>query len=94
MPGAPTAKPTDRQTYGYDMTRGLTFFFALSAAPALAHPGHIGEIAGHDHWLAGAAIGAAIGIAIWGAIKGKTQDGDAAEAEAAEETVEADPQEA
>lgn len=71
------------------MTRLLTFLLSLTAAPAFAHPGHIGEIAGHNHWLAGAAIGVAIGVAIWGAIKGKKQ-----EAEEPEVEVEAEPQEA
>lgn len=73
------------------MTRILTFLFTLIAMPALAHPGHIGEIAGHNHWLAGAAIGAAIAIAIWGAMKGKK--GEEAEIES-EEEIEAEPQEA
>lgn len=74
------------------MTRSLALIFTLFAAPALAHPGHIGEMAGHNHWLAGAAIGAAIAIAIWGAIKGKKED-EAAEAES-EVEIEAEPQEA
>ncbi|TNE68009.1 DUF6732 family protein [Celeribacter ethanolicus] len=72
------------------MTRSLALIFTLLATPALAHPGHLGEMAGHNHWLAGAAIGAAIAIAIWGAIKGKKED----EAEAADAEVEAEPQEA
>ncbi|RPE63199.1 hypothetical protein EDD53_2796 [Pacificibacter maritimus] len=49
----------------------ITVAFTLIAAPALAHVGHVGELAGHDHWIAGAALGAAAGIAIWGALKGK-----------------------
>lgn len=52
----------------------LTFVFALLAAPALAHPGHIADLAGHDHWVAGAAIGAAIAAAIWGHLKGKKDE--------------------
>ncbi|ATG48696.1 hypothetical protein CEW89_14685 [Celeribacter ethanolicus] len=72
------------------MTRSLALIFTPLATPALAHPGHLGEMAGHNHWLAGAAIGAAIAIAIWGAIKGKKED----EAEAADAEVEAEPQEA
>ncbi|SFK13457.1 DUF6732 family protein [Celeribacter neptunius] len=73
------------------MTRILTALFTMIAMPALAHPGHIGEIAGHNHWLAGAAIGAAIAIAIWGAIKGKKEEVEEAELE---EEIEAEPQEA
>lgn len=38
---------------------------ALVPLPALAHPGHVEAQAGHDHWLALAAIGAAAGIAVW-----------------------------
>ena len=34
-----------------------------TAAPALAHPGHVAETAGHAHWLALGAIGLAALIA-------------------------------
>ncbi len=47
----------------------LTLIFAGTAAAA--HPGHWADIAGHDHWVAGAAIGLAGLAAIWGALKGK-----------------------
>lgn len=40
---------------------------------ALAHVGHLGEVAGHDHWVAGAAIGAAILVGLWGAWKGRKE---------------------
>ncbi len=36
------------------------------AAPALAHPSHVAESAGHSHWLALAALAAAIGVAAFG----------------------------
>jgi hypothetical protein len=49
-----------------------------AAAPAMAHTGHIGTLAGHDHWIAGAAIGAGIAIALWGLLKGRSGTGDAA----------------
>jgi hypothetical protein len=42
-----------------------------AAAPARAHLGHLGEVAGHDHWVAGAAIGLGIAISLWGLLKGK-----------------------
>lgn len=60
----------------------------LFATPALAHPGHIADAAGHNHWLAGAAIGAAIAAAIWGHLKGKKAkpEEDAADAETEEQT--------
>ena len=43
---------------------------ALAASPAGAHPGHLVEVAGHNHWLAGAALGAAAVIGAWAAIRG------------------------
>ncbi|MGB3313363.1 MAG: DUF6732 family protein [Albidovulum sp.] len=49
----------------------LPLFALCSATPAVAHPGHLVDVAGHDHWVAGAAIGAAIAMGIWGAIKGR-----------------------
>ncbi len=49
----------------------LTLPAILLAAPALAHPGHLAGLAGHDHWVAGAAIGAAIAVGLWGALKGR-----------------------
>ncbi|WP_373355736.1 DUF6732 family protein [Pseudoroseicyclus sp. CXY001] len=48
----------------------------LSPGLALAHIGHLGAVAGHDHWVAGAAIGAAVAVAAWGAWKGR-KDKDA-----------------
>lgn len=45
-----------------------TIFLAASSSAAMAHPGHLGESAGHDHWLAAAALIAALaigGAAIW-----------------------------
>ena len=47
----------------------LLFCLLLMPAPALAHTGHLGEVAGHDHWVAGAAVGIAIGIGLWQAAK-------------------------
>jgi hypothetical protein len=53
--------------------------------PALAHLGHVGAVAGHDHWVAGAAIGAAVALGVWGWMKGRKEADEAdAEAEAAE----------
>lgn len=71
----------------------VTVLFTLIAAPALAHVGHVGELAGHDHVIAGIALGAAVGIAIWGAIKGKKEDQADSDAEAESEP-DAEPQEA
>ncbi len=67
----------------------MTLVFAGLAGPALAHPTHIIDVAGHNHWLAAAAIAAAAAAALWQAKKGKD-----AEAEEAEEETDAEPQEA
>lgn len=64
------------------MTRILPFVFFLFATPALAHPGHIAEVAGHNHWIAGVLIGAAIATAVWGALKGKKEETTEAETDA------------
>ena len=40
--------------------RRFILFIALAPAPALAHPGHIADLAGHAHWVAlGATLAAA-----------------------------------
>lgn len=62
----------------------LALILIFAGTAAAAHPGHWGELAGHDHWVAGAAIGLAGLAAIWGALKGKRKD-DAEEAEAEED---------
>ncbi|MBS9715445.1 DUF6732 family protein [Pseudohalocynthiibacter aestuariivivens] len=72
----------------------LTTVAILPAAPALAHPGHMAEALGHDHWLGAAAIGLAIALGLWAKLKGKdqtkTKDNEEAEDEAeAEELQEA-----
>ncbi len=69
----------------------LTSSLALlgMAAPVQAHLGHFGHVAGHDHWVAGAAIGAAVAIGLWGAMKGKKQP--EAEAEPTEEPKDEEP---
>lgn len=45
-----------------------------STATANAHIGHLGEVAGHGHWLALGALGIAIGLAGWAALNGKKND--------------------
>ena len=64
-------------------------FLVLCAGPAAADPGHLAEVAGHSHWVAGAAIGLAIALGLGGILKGKSKTKDKAEPEAQE-----DPQEA
>lgn len=53
------------------MRFGLSFIMIFAGSAAAAHPGHWADVAGHDHWVAGAAIGLAGLAAIWGALKGK-----------------------
>ena len=46
------------------------------------HLGHLGELAGHDHWVAGAAIGAIAVAGLIGRLKGgRPAEGDAASPE-------------
>lgn len=56
------------------MRYALTVVFIALATGAQAHPGHLTDLAGHDHWVAGAAIGAAVLAGLWGALKGKKED--------------------
>lgn len=70
--------------------RRLAALIALFAAtPAQAHLGHVGEVAGHSHWIGLAATAAAAAIAVAVSALGKKKDADRraddAEAEAAEE---------
>lgn len=67
------------------MLRLASFLIVLPAAAALAHPGHLETLAGHDHWVAGAVIGLAIALGIWGALKGK-KDPEVAPEEESEDT--------
>ncbi len=63
---------------------------ALVTSPqmAMAHLGHVGELAGHSHWLGlGALAAAAAAIALLP--KGRKKDEDAAEEETAQEAGEA-----
>ena len=54
-----------------------SLFVLFSAGAAQAHPGHLVDAAGHNHWVAGAAIGAAIAMGLWGALKGRRKGGGA-----------------
>ena len=60
----------------------LPLALILTANMAIAHPGHWADVAGHDHWVAGAAIGLAGLAAIWGALKGRKDKEEAAEDDA------------
>ena len=65
--------------------KALSIVFAVLATPAVAHVGYLGELAGHDHWIAVGVLGAAA-LAAWLAGKGKKSD---AEPEPEEEMEEA-----
>lgn len=72
----------------------LLLGLSILAVPGLAqaHPGHLAAgLAGHDHWVAGAAIGAAVVLGAWAALKGKRKDDadDAPETDATPEPQEA-----
>ncbi|KKL97090.1 hypothetical protein LCGC14_1837940 [marine sediment metagenome] len=57
--------------------------------PAFAHSGHLTDLGGHDHWVAGAAIAIAGGISLWSYLKGKRQR-EEAEGEGTAEEPDAD----
>ncbi len=44
------------------------------ANAARADPGHLADVAGHNHWVAGAAIGAAIAMGVWGVLKDRRKN--------------------
>lgn len=54
----------------------------LSPAPALAHIGHLGEVAGHGHWIALGGIALAGAIALLG---GRTRADEAQTDDTAED---------
>lgn len=49
------------------------FFSVLGTQGVLAHGGHVGDLAGHSHWIGWAAAAAAGAIAAW-AIKRRTRN--------------------
>ncbi len=63
------------------MRIALSLILICAGSSAVAHPGHWADLAGHDHWVAGAAIGLAGLAAIWGALKGKKAEENEAEPE-------------
>ncbi len=69
----------------------ITLLLSLTAGPALAHIGHIGEAAGHSHWAAAGAIAIALGIAAIGARRGKKKSEEDAAA-SVEDTAQDDAQ--
>lgn len=58
------------------MRRILVLTAIVLPLPAFAHVGHLGELAGHSHWIALGALG--IATAIGGLAAAKRKDKDAA----------------
>jgi len=54
---------------GCHMTRLVLVLIGLMAGPAIAHPGHVGEITGHEH-LGIILISLIAVISLWVALKG------------------------
>jgi hypothetical protein len=74
-------------------TRGLAASTALFLpTSAFAHGGHLGELAGHSHWIGVAALAGAAAIAAVIASKGRKKD--AADGEAEQEPAVSDETEA
>ncbi len=60
----------------------LSLIFAVSgASSALAHGGHVGDLAGHSHWVGWAAAAAAGAVAAWTIKRGKKAKDDSSETE-------------
>ncbi|MEJ8476277.1 DUF6732 family protein [Roseibium algae] len=54
-----------------------TSIFAIAVAMpslAMAHPGHLGELAGHSHWIGVIALAGAALVAGVAALKGRKKD--------------------
>jgi hypothetical protein len=65
--------------------RALIATAILAPLPAAAHPGHIADVAGHDHWVFGAGLAAIAGAALVAWLKGGRRDREAHAEERAEE---------
>ena len=63
----------------------LALILIVFPVGAFAHPGHIVEVAGHNHWIAAGAIGAAVLAALWGKLKEHQEDGEVEEDQELEE---------
>ncbi|MEQ8306742.1 MAG: hypothetical protein RIA09_09290 [Hoeflea sp.] len=62
-----------------------TVFAAAMPTMAFAHGGHVGELAGHSHWVGWAAAAAAAALAAWAAKRGNKADSEAEEDTAADD---------
>lgn len=65
------------------------FVFAVTVEPARAHFGHLGELAGHGHWVAAGVLVAGGLAAAWLAgLKDRDEEEDVAEETPADEVEE------
>lgn len=62
---AATLFPISSHVWKVAMKYALFFYLIFLPKAALAHWGHVAEVAGHGHLIGLAALGAAIGVAIW-----------------------------
>ncbi|CUH82857.1 hypothetical protein TM5383_00039 [Thalassovita mediterranea] len=69
-----------RLNWGNGMKAIYSIAALFWATTAQAHIGHLGDVAGHDHWIALGALGAAGVIALIAGLKGKKTDTEAADA--------------
>lgn len=83
-----------RITFAKPAAAIATITALVAAVPAQAHVGHLGEVAGHGHWLGAAAIGAAIAIGLWQGLKGKSDAQGEQEGAEASDLTDEEPQEA
>lgn len=73
--------------------RHALFALALSAGSAAAHPGHVADLAGHDHWALGLGLGAIAGAAVIAWLKGGRRDEEPEAADPEEPDAEEEPAE-
>ena len=57
----------------------LTIALMLAGQSAVAHPGHLIEVSGHEHGLAGIAIGIGLVGGLWGILRGEDEDAESEE---------------
>lgn len=70
----------------------LSFLVLASAAQsASAHGGHIGDLAGHSHWLGWAAAAAAGAVAAWAIKRGTRSSPDMSESQPDDDGADARP---
>lgn len=75
------------------LTTATGLCLILPTVPAYAHLGHIGELAGHSHWIGLGAVGVAGAIAAAAALLPKKKRGEPEDQEA-EEVSDGDTEEA